>query len=47
MDGGSEEFARWFPADFIVEMREQIRLWYYSMLFMGVFWRVGHPTERS
>jgi isoleucyl-tRNA synthetase len=26
----------WFPADFITEMREQIRLWFYSMLFMSV-----------
>lgn len=29
-------WTKWFPANFIVEMREQIRLWYYSMLFMGV-----------
>ena len=27
---------KWFPADFVVEMREQIRLWFYSMLFMSV-----------
>lgn len=27
---------QWFPADFITEMREQIRLWFYSMLFMSV-----------
>ena len=33
---GSEEFQRWYPADFITEMREQIRLWFYSMLFMSV-----------
>ncbi|MBA2448296.1 MAG: isoleucine--tRNA ligase [Chloroflexi bacterium] len=26
----------WYPADFITEMREQIRLWFYSMLFMSV-----------
>ena len=26
----------WFPADFVVEMREQIRLWFYSQLFMSV-----------
>jgi isoleucyl-tRNA synthetase len=26
----------WFPADWITEMREQIRLWFYSMLFMSV-----------
>jgi isoleucyl-tRNA synthetase len=29
-------WQQWFPADFIVEMREQIRLWFYSMLFMSV-----------
>jgi isoleucyl-tRNA synthetase len=26
----------WFPADWVSEMREQIRLWFYSMLFMSV-----------
>ena len=26
----------WFPAEFITEMREQVRLWFYSMLFMSV-----------
>ncbi len=29
-------WQQWFPADYIVEMREQIRLWFYSMLFMSV-----------
>ncbi|PIX37726.1 MAG: isoleucine--tRNA ligase, partial [Armatimonadetes bacterium CG_4_8_14_3_um_filter_66_20] len=29
-------WEKWFPAEFITEMREQIRLWFYSMLFMGV-----------
>jgi isoleucyl-tRNA synthetase len=29
-------WERWFPAHFITEMREQIRLWFYSMLFMSV-----------
>ncbi|MAG45408.1 MAG: isoleucine--tRNA ligase [Nanoarchaeota archaeon] len=28
-------WKKWFPADFITEMREQIRLWFYSMLFMS------------
>src|SRR3989344_6120594 len=28
-------WGKWFPADFITEMREQIRLWFYSMLFMS------------
>ncbi len=31
-----EYWKKWFPADFISEMREQIRLWFYSTLFMGV-----------
>ncbi|MPZ15081.1 MAG: isoleucine--tRNA ligase [Chloroflexi bacterium] len=30
------EWARWYPAEWISEMREQIRLWFYSMLFMSV-----------
>ena len=31
-----EEWELWFPADWVSEMREQIRLWFYSMLFMSV-----------
>ena len=29
-------WEQWFPADWVVEMREQIRLWFYSLLFMAV-----------
>src|SRR5579883_3040365 len=29
-------WEKWFPADLVLEMREQIRLWFYSMLFMSV-----------
>lgn len=29
-------WQKWFPAEFISEMIEQIRLWYYSMLFFSV-----------
>jgi isoleucyl-tRNA synthetase len=29
-------WEHWFPSDWICESREQIRLWFYSMLFMGV-----------
>jgi isoleucyl-tRNA synthetase len=29
-------WEHWFPADWISESREQIRLWFYSMLFMSV-----------
>jgi isoleucyl-tRNA synthetase len=36
-DNSSKSYwAKWFPADFVVEMREQIRLWFYSLLFMSV-----------
>ena len=31
-----DDWERWFPADWISEMREQIRLWFYSQLFMSV-----------
>ncbi|MDX6522499.1 MAG: isoleucyl-tRNA synthetase [Gaiellales bacterium] len=30
------DWEKWFPADWVSEMREQIRLWFYSMLFMSV-----------
>jgi isoleucyl-tRNA synthetase len=29
-------WEQWYPADWISESREQIRLWFYSMLFMSV-----------
>jgi isoleucyl-tRNA synthetase len=31
-----EYWKAWFPADWVSEMREQIRLWFYSQLFMSV-----------
>ena len=31
-----ETWEEWFPADWVSEMREQIRLWFYSQLFMSV-----------
>jgi isoleucyl-tRNA synthetase len=31
-----ENWETWFPADWVSEMREQIRLWFYSQLFMSV-----------
>ena len=31
-----EYWEKWFPAHLVAEMREQIRLWYYSILFMSV-----------
>jgi isoleucyl-tRNA synthetase len=35
-ESGQSAWQRWFPAHFITEMREQTRLWFYSMLFMSV-----------
>ncbi len=29
-------WEQWFPASWVSEMREQIRLWFYSLLFMSV-----------
>jgi isoleucyl-tRNA synthetase len=31
-----EYWQQWFPAEWVSESREQIRLWFYSMLFMSV-----------
>ncbi len=31
-----DHWEQWFPADWISEMREQVRLWFYSQLFMSV-----------
>ena len=38
--------ADWKPADFISEMREQIRLWFFSMLWMSVALQDRAPYER-
>ncbi|HEY2938392.1 MAG TPA: isoleucine--tRNA ligase [Gaiellaceae bacterium] len=37
---------KWFPADWVTEMREQIRLWFYSLLFMSVVLEGRAPYER-
>jgi isoleucyl-tRNA synthetase len=39
-------WQRWFPADWVSEMREQIRLWFYSQLFMSVV-LVGQAPYKS
>jgi isoleucyl-tRNA synthetase len=39
-------WEEWFPADWVSEMREQIRLWFYSQLFMSVA-LVGRAPFRS
>ncbi|MBM2812684.1 MAG: isoleucyl-tRNA synthetase, partial [Chloroflexi bacterium] len=40
------EWERWYPADWVSEMREQIRLWFYSMLFMSVAIEDQAPYKR-
>jgi isoleucyl-tRNA synthetase len=39
-------WEEWFPADWVSEMREQIRLWFYSQLFMSVA-LTGHAPYRK
>ena len=39
-------WEKWFPADWISEMREQIRLWFYSQLFMSVALVGRAPYQR-
>ncbi len=36
LHGQRDDWAHWYPAELVTEMREQVRLWFYSMLFMGV-----------
>ena len=39
-------WEQWFPADWVSEMREQIRLWFYSQLFMSVVLTGRAPFTR-
>ena len=39
-------WERWFPADWVSEMREQIRLWFYSQFFMSVALVGSSPYRR-
>ena len=39
-------WEQWFPADWISEMREQIRLWFYSISFMSVTLTGQTPYKR-
>jgi len=45
LSGDRSYWEKWFPAEWIVEMREQIRLWFYSMLFMSVTLEDRTPYE--
>jgi isoleucyl-tRNA synthetase len=39
-------WEQWFPADWVSEMREQIRLWFYSQFFMSVVLVGTSPYKR-
>ncbi len=39
-------WEQWFPADWVSEMREQIRLWFYSISFMAVTLAGRSPYSR-
>jgi isoleucyl-tRNA synthetase len=39
-------WEKWFPADWVSEMREQIRLWFYSQFFMSVVLVGRSPYRR-
>jgi len=39
-------WEKWFPADWVSEMREQIRLWFYSQCFMSVALTGRSPYRR-
>jgi isoleucyl-tRNA synthetase len=41
-----EYWTEWFPADWVSESREQIRLWFYSLSFMSVTLDGRSPYER-
>ena len=41
-----DEWRKNYPAEWITEMREQVRLWFYSMLFMSVVLEDRAPYER-
>lgn len=40
-----EYWKEYFPAEYVVEMHEQIRLWFYSMLFMSTVLENKPPYE--
>jgi isoleucyl-tRNA synthetase len=40
-----EYWEQWYPAEFVVEMIEQVRLWFYSMLVFGVVFEDSRPYE--
>lgn len=41
-----EYWKKYFPAEWVTEMKEQIRLWFYSLLFMSVVLEEKAPYEK-
>lgn len=39
-------WEKWFPAEVVIEMREQVRLWFYAMMFMSVTLEGRAPYKR-
>jgi isoleucyl-tRNA synthetase len=39
-------WEKYYPAEWVIEMREQVRLWFYSLLFMSVTLEGRAPYER-
>jgi len=39
-------WKEWFPAELVSEMKEQVRLWFYSLLFMSVTLENKAPYEK-
>jgi isoleucyl-tRNA synthetase len=40
------KWGKWFPGEVVVEMREQVRLWFYSTLFMSVVLENNAPFKK-
>lgn len=40
-----EYWEKWFPAELVIEMIEQVRLWFYSMLVFGVVFEKKAPYK--
>ena len=41
-----EYWRSYFPAEYVIEMKEQIRLWFYSLLFMSTVLEDAPPYEQ-
>ena len=44
-DGNKDYFETWYPFEMVCEMREQVRLWFYTLLFMSVTLENKPPYE--